>query len=159
MKNLFYDHIYLVNLILKRIVHDYSNYEDYKQVCLMELWECVKKYDESKNIKFSSFASKCIIGKLYEEIRSNKLIKKPRNEKIYLILDNNLNDYIIEKNNKYEKYNLYLLKNLNKIEKYILINKIIFNNTDKKLALKLNLNIKTVNKYYKNSLKKMKKGF
>lgn len=153
-KKLFYDNLYLVDLLLSRIYYDYSIKDDLKQAGYLELWNCIEKYDVNSNIKFCSFATKYVLGAIYKEMRNTSLIKTSRKNKINI-------DYLEEDRicSDYKDLNLINLNVLNKIEKKIIINKIVFNHTNSYLSKNLNQDITKISRLYNNALKKLKETF
>ena len=75
---------YLVDIIINRYFPAKRNDEDFKQHGMIALWEAIKKFDESYNIKFETFASACIKKKLLRELR------RENNEKNFLNIASNV---------------------------------------------------------------------
>lgn len=75
LDKLFLDNVYLVDGIINKLY--YYNYlrDDLRQVALMGLFKAVNRFNESYNVKFSTYATYFIIGEIKRELRENKLIK------------------------------------------------------------------------------------
>ena len=63
--------INLVHLFVNKLNYGYVDREDLFQAGLMGLYEAAKRFDKTKNIKFSTFASYYIIGEIKKELREN----------------------------------------------------------------------------------------
>lgn len=51
--------------------------DDLKQEGYLGLLKAIETYDESKNVKFSTYATKCIKNKIIDYLRKDKLVKIP----------------------------------------------------------------------------------
>ncbi len=66
---LIHEHTALVPYFIKKMKGvSPANYDDVYQVGMIALWKAAKLYDESQQIKFSTFASTCIKRAMYTEI-------------------------------------------------------------------------------------------
>ncbi|MGL1931433.1 MAG: FliA/WhiG family RNA polymerase sigma factor [Desulfotalea sp.] len=66
------DHLYLVDILVSRMVTQvpsFMNRDDMKSAGMMGLFDASKKYDESKNILFKTFAEYRIRGAIFDEMR------------------------------------------------------------------------------------------
>lgn len=66
------DHLYLVDIIVSRMVTQvpaFMNRDDMKSAGLLGLLDASKKYDDSKNIMFKTFAEYRIRGAIFDEMR------------------------------------------------------------------------------------------
>ena len=73
--------IYLVQKKVMFLASKYSycnNIDDLYQAGMMGVVKASKKYDETMNVKFSSFCEKYIIGEIFDFIRKDKNIKVSR---------------------------------------------------------------------------------
>ncbi|HHU55891.1 MAG TPA: sigma-70 family RNA polymerase sigma factor [Acholeplasmataceae bacterium] len=73
--DLFYKYVDLVFKIVKRMNFTSCDREDLIQAGLMGLHQATKKYDPSRNVKFSTYATYYIVGEIKKEIRNSKMIK------------------------------------------------------------------------------------
>ena len=92
------DNMGLINMAVKRYVGFGVDYEDLFQIGAIGLVKAAKAFDESKNLKFSTYAVAKIIGEIKTYLRDNGEIKIPRSVK--------------EQKFKIEKANSQLLKEL-----------------------------------------------
>jgi RNA polymerase sporulation-specific sigma factor len=74
-EDLFYDNVNLVFNIVKRMNYSFYDQEDLIQAGLMGLNQASKRYDPSKNVTFSTYATYYIVGEIKKEIRDNRPIK------------------------------------------------------------------------------------
>lgn len=82
--DLFYQHLDLVEKIVNKLNYGYVPKEDLRQAGLMGLHQATINFQETENVKFSTYATYYIIGEIKKELRENKLIKL--NKKIYKII-------------------------------------------------------------------------
>lgn len=83
------EHTALVPYFIKRMNGvSPSNYDDVYQVGMIALWKAAKLYDESQQVKFSTFASTCIKRAMYTEIHGT--IKNQDRNKLSLDDENDL---------------------------------------------------------------------
>ena len=61
-----------------------KNHDDLNQIALMTLWECIGRYKEDMNVKFSTYASRSIDGKLKEFVLNENGISKKGSYAIYM---------------------------------------------------------------------------
>ena len=71
---LFYNHVYLVDCIVRKMKYDLMEYDDIYQSGLMGLYEACKHFDKEKGVKFSTFATYYVIGEIKRQMRENQLI-------------------------------------------------------------------------------------
>ncbi len=88
----------LINMAIKRYMGFGVDYDDLFQIGAIGLVKAAKGFDESKNLKFSTYAVAKIIGEIKTYLRDNGEIKVPRSVK--------------EQKFKIEKANSTLLKTL-----------------------------------------------
>ena len=88
----------LINLAAKKYIGFGVDYEDLFQIGAIGLVKAAKAFDDTKNIKFSTYAVTKIIGEIKTYLRDNGEIKVPRRVK--------------EQKFKIEKAHSYLLKEL-----------------------------------------------
>lgn len=75
-ENLFNQYKDLAYSISNAYSHNAKDYkEDLEQIALMELWECIDRYDEHKSA-FSTYATWCITGKVKQGLVERKGIKR-----------------------------------------------------------------------------------
>ena len=80
-EELFHKNQQLVGWCFKKYIREYtaSDYEDVMQEGMLGLWEAARRYDESKETKFSSFAVPYILGYMKKYIREKRnIIRIPR---------------------------------------------------------------------------------
>ena len=75
INKLFNDNTYLVDGLIKKMYSLSGIKEDLRQVGLMGLYQAALKFDRSKGVKFTTFATYYILGEIKKELRENKLIK------------------------------------------------------------------------------------
>lgn len=73
--HLFYNNLYLVDILVKKFKYSYLDRDDLRQAGLMGLFQACLHYKEEKGVKFNTFATYYIIGEIKKEIRNNRLIK------------------------------------------------------------------------------------
>lgn len=72
---LFYDNLYLVDILVKKFKYSYLENDDLRQAGLMGLFQAALHYKKEKNVQFNTFATYYIIGEIKKEIKNNRLIK------------------------------------------------------------------------------------
>lgn len=80
-EELFNDNQKLVGFVYRKYVHDYNspNKDDIMQEGMLALWQAAQRFDESKGIKFSTFAVSYILGNMKSYMRGKcNVIKIPR---------------------------------------------------------------------------------
>lgn len=75
------DNMGLINLVVKRYLGFGVDYEDLFQIGSVGLVKAAKGFDESKNLKFSTYAVAKIMGEIKTYLRDNGEIKVPRSIK------------------------------------------------------------------------------
>ncbi len=75
------DNMGLVNMVVRRFVGQGTDYEDLMQIGSIGLIKAAKRFDESKNLKFSTYAVAKILGELKTYFRDNGSIKISRTQK------------------------------------------------------------------------------
>ena len=83
----------LIKSIIKRFKNKGVEYEDLYQIASIGFLKAVKNFDESYNVKFSTYTVPMIIGEIKRYIRDNGAIKVSRSLKI---VANKINRYIDE---------------------------------------------------------------
>jgi len=78
---------YIVNKYFKQ----YQNDDDIKQIALIGLWKACRKFDESKDVKFATFATTVIRNDILMELRKNNG-KKDAFNSVTLHLDTEIDD-------------------------------------------------------------------
>jgi RNA polymerase sporulation-specific sigma factor len=125
------EHIGLVKVITAKRYKQFKyrcEYEDLFQVGYMGLIKAAKKYDESKNVKFSTYASAWIDGYIRNFIRGDKwYFGKNENERIKANAPASLNNIVDNSNVSYlelieDESNHYELSDLR-----MLVNRLPFN--------------------------------
>lgn len=81
----------LIKSIIKRFKNKGVEYEDLYQIASIGFLKAVKNFDESYNVKFSTYTVPMIIGEIKRYIRDNGAIKVSRSLKI---VANKINRYI-----------------------------------------------------------------
>ncbi|MCK9470774.1 MAG: sigma-70 family RNA polymerase sigma factor [Bacilli bacterium] len=117
--DLFNDNIDLVKRIVNKMNYGYVAKDDLIQAGLMGLFQAVKNFKESENVKFNTYATYYIIGEIKKELRENRLIKLSKN--IYKIIK------IIKQNQELSIEDIALKFRLDKnsvIEAYLYMNNI-----------------------------------
>lgn len=66
----------LVYFTIKKYYSDYLFDEDMIQECKLALWKCINKFDPHRNIKFSTFAVRCIIMRICQINRISNMKKE-----------------------------------------------------------------------------------
>ena len=73
------DHLYMVNILIKKYLNKGVDYDDLYQVGAMALISAVERFDPSKGYDFSSFATPTIIGEIKKHFRDKEWsLKVPR---------------------------------------------------------------------------------
>lgn len=83
----------LIKSIIKRFCNKGIEYDDLYQIGSIGLLKAISNFDESFNVKFSTYTVPMVIGEIKRYIRDNGAIKVSRNLKI---LANKINRYIDE---------------------------------------------------------------
>lgn len=110
-------------------------YDDLVQAGMMGLFNAAKKYDITKGVKFSTFATYFIIGSIKDELAKNNFFKISK----YYRMNNNNNLDEIDKIVMKEYREVVLKEDLNEVEgKYLNIDLYDFDQIEKKI-LKLRL--------------------
>ena len=79
------EYIPLVKYIASRVMFDknkYMEFEDLVSYGMIGLMDAINKYDSSKGMKFSSYASIRIKGAMIDELRRNRPISKGAMDKL-----------------------------------------------------------------------------
>lgn len=89
-EKLFYDHLYLVEILIKKFKYSYLDRDDLRQAGLMGLFQAAMHFDKNKNVLFSTYATYYVIGEIKKEIRNNRLLKlNEKINKIKVLLNSN----------------------------------------------------------------------
>lgn len=89
-EKLFYDHLYLVEILIKKFKYSYLDRDDLRQAGLMGLFQAALHFDKNKNVLFSTYATYYVIGEIKKEIRNNRLLKlNEKINKIKVLLNSN----------------------------------------------------------------------
>ena len=73
------DHLYMVNILIRKYLNKGVDYDDLYQVGAMALIAAVERFDPSKGYDFSSFATPTIIGEIKKHFRDKEWsLKVPR---------------------------------------------------------------------------------
>ncbi len=83
----------LIKSIIKRFKNKGVEYDDLYQIASIGFIKAINNFDESFNVKFSTYTVPMVIGEIKRYIRDNGAIKVARNLKI---LANKINKYIDE---------------------------------------------------------------
>ena len=76
------DHLYMVNILIRKYLNKGVDYDDLYQVGAMALIAAVERFDPSKGYDFSSFATPTIIGEIKKHFRDKEWsLKVPRRMK------------------------------------------------------------------------------
>lgn len=139
----------LVYFILKRYYPTVQHDEDMIQVGMIGLWKALKTFEESRNVKFSIYATKIIISQINMEFRRRKkhsytvsietVITEFDKDGSGITLEDTLSDNL----NGVEDYSSYILESfikndLDEREKQIM-HMLFLGYTQKKIGLKLGL--------------------
>ena len=84
-KQIVEEYIPLVKYIASRVMFEknkYMEYEDLVSYGMIGLMDAIKKYDSTKGMKFSSYASIRIKGSMIDELRKNRPISKGAMDKL-----------------------------------------------------------------------------
>ena len=73
--NLFYSHLYLVDILVKKFKYSFLDRDDLRQAGLMGLFQASLHFKKEKDVQFNTYATYYIIGEIKKEIRNNRLIK------------------------------------------------------------------------------------
>ncbi|MHB0866686.1 MAG: sigma-70 family RNA polymerase sigma factor [Thermoleophilia bacterium] len=68
----------LLHAVLRRFTYFPDPYEDLLQVANLGLIKAVQRYDHSRNVEFSSYATALVDGEVRHYLRDNALMKQPR---------------------------------------------------------------------------------
>lgn len=94
---LFNENINLVYSLVKRFDYGYVAKEDLLQSGFMGLFKASLRFDNNLGYKFSTLASKYIVGEIKKEIKNNQLIKIPNKTfQILRLMENNLSEIEIK---------------------------------------------------------------
>lgn len=77
----------LVYYVLQKYFKAYANDEDYKQMGMIGLWKAIITYDDSKSVKFSTYASIVILNYIRNEYRHSDEFKRIKNSVILNSID------------------------------------------------------------------------
>ena len=73
------DHLYMVNILIRKYLNKGVDYDDLYQVGAMALISAVERFDPTKGYDFSSFATPTIIGEIKKHFRDKEWsLKVPR---------------------------------------------------------------------------------
>ena len=76
------DHLYMVNILIRKYLNKGVDYDDLYQVGAMALIAAVERFEPSKGYDFSSFATPTIIGEIKKHFRDKEWsLKVPRRMK------------------------------------------------------------------------------
>lgn len=75
VEKLFFDNLYLVQIIINKFYLYYREKDDIRQAGLLGLFQASQNYNKDKNVLFSTYATYYIIGEIKKEIKRNNLIK------------------------------------------------------------------------------------
>lgn len=143
---LFYDNLYLVDILIKKFKYSYLDRDDLRQAGLMGLFQATLHFDESKNIKFNTFATYYVIGAIKKEIRDNRLIKL--SDKFNKIKGLSYNNYTIDDIQSCTGYSREIINEAiassDRIEKYDDIN--VISDKEESFYIKLKEKIEELNK-------------
>lgn len=92
-KILFDNNSALIKSVIRRFCNKGVEYDDLYQIACIGFLKAVKNFDESFNVKFSTYSVPMIIGEIKRYMRDNGAIKVSRTLKI---LANKINHYIDE---------------------------------------------------------------
>ncbi len=167
----------LVAHIIKKYYHCSSDQEDLVSIGTIGLIKAINTYNPEKNIKLSSYASRCIENEILMHFRNIKKTSHDMslNDSIdtdkdgnpltlmdIMSVDDNILDDIDQKINL-EKLNDYMNEVLSKREKEILIYRFGLNNTSpltqREIAKKLNISRSYVSRIEKKALSTLRKRY
>jgi RNA polymerase sigma factor for flagellar operon FliA len=120
------EYIPLVKYIASRVIigkNKYIEYEDLLSYGMLGLMDSINKFDESREIKFSTYASIRIRGAMIDELRKNSPISKGAIDKLNrynLAIDNFQKEFLREPSNVEIAKSLNIsLEEMGEIEGYI----------------------------------------
>lgn len=100
-KNIFFtNNLPLIKSIINRFKNKGIEYEDLFQIACIGFLKAINNFDESFNVKFSTYTVPMIIGEIKRYIRDNGAIKVSRSLKI---LANKINRYVDDYQSKHNK--------------------------------------------------------
>lgn len=160
---------YIVKILIKRGGYFISggNEDDLIQTGLDAIVEAIKKFDSSKNAKFSTFASLCIDNRLKDQVRKNNSQKNQMNIvplQIQDTLEQNEdfltnNSTISEMESEERKKEFYeLLASVCTPEQVEVIKYKNFGFKNEEIAQKMNITYKQVDNLYTTAKSKIKKN-
>ena len=92
-ERIFINNAPLIKSVIKRFMNKGVEYDDLYQIGCMGFLKAINNFDDSFNVKFSTYTVPMIIGEIKRYMRDNGAIKVSRNLKI---LANKINRYIDE---------------------------------------------------------------
>ena len=98
---LFNNNSALIKSIIRRFCGKGVEYDDLYQIACMGFLKAINNFDESFNVKFSTYTVPMIIGEIKRYIRDNGAIKVSRTLKI---LANKINRFIDSYQSEYNQY-------------------------------------------------------
>jgi len=73
------DHLYMVDILIRKYLNKGVDYDDLRQVGAMALISAIERFDPAKGFEFSSFATPTIIGEIKKHFRDKEWsVKVPR---------------------------------------------------------------------------------
>lgn len=109
------DNIALVKSVVKKYLNRGVEYDDLYQLGCMGLVKCIKKFDTSYDVEFSTYAVPMIAGEIKRFLRDDGIIKVSRSLKEYAVKIDRARREFLEKNNR--EPTLFEIANLTGINK------------------------------------------
>ena len=92
-EELIINNIQLVKSIVRKYKYSQVEYDDLMQLGLIGLYKAIKNFDESFNVRFSTYAVPMIVGEIKRFLRDDGIIKVSRSTKV---LASKIQSYINE---------------------------------------------------------------
>lgn len=134
----------LVYKIARRFCTNHTDYEDLVQAGLMGLFKATKRFDITKGVKFTTFATYYIIGAIKDELRKQCI----HNQNLYTLSDNLNNN-----EGKYLNMEIYDFTNTERLLIELRLTKHL---SQKEIAQKLKVSQSTVSRILKRIKTKIK---
>ena len=81
-EELIINNIQLVKSIVRKYKYSQVEYDDLMQLGLIGLYKAIKNFDESFNVRFSTYAVPMIVGEIKRFLRDDGIIKVSRSTKV-----------------------------------------------------------------------------
>jgi RNA polymerase sigma-B factor len=93
-------YLYIAEIMAKKFVNKGVDYDDLYQVASLALLKAIDRFDPSKGLKFSTFATPSIVGEIKNYFRDKVRLINPgrRNNKLLLDIKNAVNSFAAREN-------------------------------------------------------------